>query len=196
MAFKDIVPGTYEGKVISGKFGQSGEKKTPGVGVEIEFMCNGVPERLWWTGWLSAAAQEKTVEQLIFLGYDTDSGNEPDGTILVGKHIDPTVEFKIVVEMEEYEKDGQTKTAPKIKWINRPGGSQLATMEVKEVSAMMAAVDIKKLGAAARASLGMKKTTPKSSTSGLPNYAPGANNPPPLNTDELLDAAPGQKPPF
>lgn len=120
MGFKDIVDGEKVAKPIGIRLiaNKDGDKDAIEVCFEFEEPSTGNPERLYWQGWLSDAAIERTMDTLVnVLGFDRDvalaEGFESK------KVINFENEVKLVVEGEEYE----GKVRPKIKWVNRIGGS-------------------------------------------------------------------------
>ena len=156
MGYADIKPGKYEAVAIAGQFTQSAEKKTPCVAILFEFDCNGNTEQLWWTGWLSPAAMERTIENLTVIGYDEEKGHLADGSIPAAHFSGNKVE--IVIDEEHYTaKDGSPKTSMKIKYVNKIGGnSPFGVQNPNEIKAMLANVNLKAQIKAARAKLGLK----------------------------------------
>jgi hypothetical protein len=174
MGYKDIKPGKYIAKPIAGKIGNSAEKGTPGFAVKFEFdRGDGNKEQLAWTGWLTMTEgkdgktpMERTMETLALCGYDETKGNLPDGSV-PQDYFDSKAEVEIVVEIEKYTaKDGTEKEAPRIKWVNKPGGSGFGLSDTQSVSNTLAGIDIKKEMMVARQKLGLKTTAP------VKNYAP------------------------
>lgn len=160
MAYKDIKPGKYKAIPIAGKFGESGQKKTPGVGIQFQFEpVPGQIEVLSWTGWLSERAMERTFKTLALCGYDEAKGNLPDGTI-PREYFDPKAEVEIDVQEEQYINDkGEPKTSMKIAWVNKLGGSGFAVADAGNVATMLKGIGgLKAHMAAARAELGLGKT--------------------------------------
>lgn len=154
-----IAEGKYLAKAIGGKYGMSNEKKTPGVAVTVEFAYEGKPHQLTWRGWFSEKTLERTIESLAIMGFD-EFKDAPSGSF-DATHFDGT-EFEIVVEHESFVgSDGQTKITPKIKWINRVGGSSFGFAENVEVKSVLAGIDIKKEMMVARQKLGLKKSMQK-----------------------------------
>ena len=110
--------GTYRCMVVSNCLAQSKDKGTPSVkiqlGVKYNLLTPGIPEQasLYWDGWLSDAAFERTMDtlQAVFgwAGEDIQELNNPD--LLFG------YECNAVVEMENYE----GKDRPKVKFLNNP----------------------------------------------------------------------------
>jgi hypothetical protein len=106
--------------------GQAVLGKTPNTGThyiecmfEISVDENERPAQVRWTGWFGPKSAERTIEALQYCGWQGDDvGEFADGEL----HGLDTNEVEIVVVMEEYEKDGDKKTAPIVKWVNKPGG--------------------------------------------------------------------------
>ena len=160
--YKDIKPGKYEAVAIGGQFTQSSEKKTPCVAVLFEFECEGNTEQLWWTGWLSPAAIERTIETLANIGYDEEKGHLSDGSIPAAHFSGNKVQ--IVIDEEHYTaKDGSPKTSMKIKYVNKLGGSSPfgGSQDPNQIKSMLASVNLKAQMKAARAKLGLKNAPDK-----------------------------------
>ena len=182
MAFADIKPGKYKARAIGGKFGESGKKKTPGVGIKFEFEMENaegkiVTEHISWTGWLSENAMERTFKALAICGYDESKGNLADGTI-PREYFDPKAECEIDIQCEEenyIDRDGNPKSAMKTKvaWVNRLGGGGFQVAEASNVSTMLKSIGgLKAHMQAARADLGLAK--PKPTTTAIPAATPKA----------------------
>lgn len=129
MGFKDIVDGEKIAKPIGIRLieNKEGDKDAFEICFEFEEPSTGNPERLYAQLWLSDAAIDRTMDVMVnVLGYNQDiaasKGLEDRGVINFEN------EVKLVVEGEEYE----GKVRPKIKWINRIGGSGFvgATAEI------------------------------------------------------------------
>lgn len=187
MAYKDIKPGKYKAVPILGKFGESGKNKTPGVGIKFQFeSSDGVFEELAWTGWLTEKAMERTFKTLALCGYDESKGNLPDGTI-PREYFDPKAEVEIDVQEEQYlDKEGTPKTAMKIAWVNKLGGSGFAVSSNEtDVKAMLKSIGgLKAHMAAARADLGLGKPAAKPEPSKSESSKPAATKPAPEKTKE------------
>jgi hypothetical protein len=133
MGYKDIKAGKYLATAITIAFGESKEKKTPQVGIEFSFATDTGTETLWWVGYFSDKAKERSLDTLGIVGFNGDVDNIA---------FDKTKQVEVVVEMEEYD----NKLKPKIKWVNELGGQKFANVEVTQVKATMVAlnVDLKK----------------------------------------------------
>ncbi len=93
----------------------AGESSTGKPFVYVYFNVDGGSVK--WTGYLSPAAIEKTMEQLTYVGCK-DFVSIADG--ITGGALDPNVKVQITVEHEKDEKTG--KVFAKARWINRIGG--------------------------------------------------------------------------
>lgn len=119
-----------EGKFLSRgsdlKFGNFGEKGTPGVQVTMT-MKEGpdVGLSIEWIGWLTEKTSARTGESLALMGYD----GSDDTT--VGKR-----DVVSVIEHEPYtKKDGTPATRARVQWINDPAaGGQFVAMNAAEVA--------------------------------------------------------------
>jgi hypothetical protein len=87
------------------EFIRSSKNETPGV--KVPFVVEGEP--IDWTGWLTEKAEVRTAESLALMGYDG-----ADESSVMRQSV------QLVVEHETYDVEGETRTAPKIKWVNDP----------------------------------------------------------------------------
>lgn len=135
-----LTAGTYKAKKITDFFmAESKEKKTPFFGITFELENN---EKATWTVYLheefSSDKQkemaEKNMETLVLLGYKgTRIAELADDTLEVSDLFDDFYDdVNIVIEMESYEKDGQTKQTPKIKWVNVGPGNGFTKIDKKQ----------------------------------------------------------------
>jgi len=171
-----IPEGKYLAKAVGGKYGLSNEKKTPGVALTLEFKVGDKVERLVWKGWFSEKTTERTIETLAIMGFDEFKSVQTDGSF--GPENFDNSEVDITVEHESFVgSDGQPKVAPKIKWINKPGGTGFGFAENVEVKTVLAGIDLKKELMVARQKLGIKKSASKPV---VKNHAPG------FDSDETL----------
>lgn len=123
MSYKDIGAGEYTAKPVKG-FARfiSSSKGTAGLEIPFEFKipATGNMERLNWVGWLSENAIEKTMETLVdVLGFNGQDACAEDGLLLDPQALAWDKEIKLVIEVEKFEE----KEYPKIKWVNKIGGS-------------------------------------------------------------------------
>lgn len=118
-----ITNGTYKARA-SGDLvlGTSANKGTPFI--EFYFTisegdCQGKAVR--WTSYFTEKTNERSIESLRHCGWQGDDlGEFSDGKL----HGLDSNEVEIVVELEEYDKDGDMKTSPKVQWVNKPGGGR------------------------------------------------------------------------
>ena len=122
MSYMEICAGNKEAKVLAARFIKSPKKGTLGIEIKFEFQEPGYEtfENLNWVGWLSPAAIENTMDTLVHvLGFNGDDSCDENGFLTNPNAFDKDKKVQIVVELEEY----MGKHYPKIKWVNRPGGS-------------------------------------------------------------------------
>jgi hypothetical protein len=118
-----ITNGMYKGRATGEVvLGESSNKGTPFI--EVYFDIVEGDNKGWsvrWTSYFSEKTSKRTIESLGFCGWRGDDISEfIDG----GLHgLDSNV-VDVVVELEEYEKDGEKRTAPKVQWVNRAGGGR------------------------------------------------------------------------
>ena len=113
-------------------FGKSKQKGTPQVGVEFAFTTpEGTNETMWWIGYLTEKARERSFDVLGLIKFNGDADFGPGS-------FDPDVEVELVIEMEEHE----GKTHPRIKWVNEPGGSKFSDLPVTEVKTMITSLGV------------------------------------------------------
>lgn len=101
--------------------GVSKEKKTPFIELYFEILeGDDKGKKVRWTSYFTEKTQERTIEALIVCGW---SGDDP-GEFADGKlHGLDKNEIEIVTELEDYvDKNGEKKTSPRVKWVNRLGG--------------------------------------------------------------------------
>ena len=150
-----IQAGKYLARAVSGKIGESKEKKTPAISVVFEFEYEGKPTHLTWTGWITTSTLERTCQSLAYAGYNEEKATNAKDGVLTKDHFED-VEVEIVVENETYAAaDGSQKVASKIKWVNKPGGSSFGLADVTNVSAV--SDTIRREMIVAREKLGLNK---------------------------------------
>jgi hypothetical protein len=105
------------GEVVLGK---SAEKQTPQIECLFE-MLEGESKghRARWTGYFGLNSADRTIESLQICGWEGDDLSEFADKGLHGLDAN---EVEAVIENEEYEKDGEIRTVPRVRWINRLGG--------------------------------------------------------------------------
>ncbi len=125
-----ISVGKYKAKAVGEVvLGESLEKKTPYI--ECMFKVTEGAEagtEVRWTGWLSMnqgpsgkTPAERVFESLKHCGWNSDDGDISvfaDGAL----HGIDSNEVEIVIEHESYEKEGETRVVPRVRWVNRLGG--------------------------------------------------------------------------
>lgn len=78
-------------------------------------------ESVSWQGWLTDKTSERTIQSLLYCGWDGEDWDTFEG-------IDRN-KVELVVEHEEYEKDGQMRTAAKVAWVNQIGAGRVIQEE-------------------------------------------------------------------
>jgi len=117
-----ITEGRYKAKATGNVvLGKSSQKGTPYV--ELYFKILEGPNQggeVRWQGYFSEKTATRTVEALQNCGWEGDDiGEFSDG----GLHGLDTNEVSVVVELEQYQtNDGETKTAPRVAWVNKLTG--------------------------------------------------------------------------
>lgn len=113
--------GRYKARAIAPvNLGTSKEKGTPFVECYFE-ITDGENKggRARWTAYFTEKSAERTIESLQIAGWGGDDvGEFADGEL----HGLDANEVEIVVELEEYEKDGEKRVTPRVQWVNRLGG--------------------------------------------------------------------------
>lgn len=98
------------------------EAKTGSVQVAVlfELLTEGmVGQTITWYGFWTDKTWERTVESLKYCGWEGDDPSDLQG-------LDKN-EVDLVVENESYEDEqGITRTRPRVRWVNRPGGLAIA----------------------------------------------------------------------
>lgn len=121
-----LTAGTYKARV-EGEcvLGESKNKGTPFLEFYLTITAGDAKgQRARWTGYFTENATERSIQALQFCGWQGEDLSEfSDGAL----HGLDSNDVEIVVELEDYEveyEDGtkETKTAPRVAWINRAGG--------------------------------------------------------------------------
>lgn len=102
--------GTYVGRACAWELTSSKNTKTEEMLVKFSLEDGSY---VYWDGWLTGRAWQRTVEALKACGWDGVSIEEMEGM--------GTKEVELVLEEEEYE--GTVRT--KVKWVNAIGGGQM-----------------------------------------------------------------------
>ncbi len=121
-----LTAGTYKARATKALLAQVGGNKTPAMQVVFQVQDEGPHqgETIRWDGWLTDKTQDRTIESLGHCGWTGDdiSVFAKDGAPLQGMDLN---DVELVVEIEAYEKEGETKHAAKVAWVNRIGGRGL-----------------------------------------------------------------------
>lgn len=116
-----LANGTYRAKASGAcVLGTSANKGTPFL--ELYFKVIDGPalgQLVRWTGYFTENTNERTIQSLLTMGWQGEDPSEFEDGQLHGLDAN---EVSIVVENEEYEKDGEVRTSPRVQWVNRPGG--------------------------------------------------------------------------
>lgn len=116
-----IVQGTYRAKASGAcVLGTSAQKGTPFLELYFKVASGDHAGALVrWTGYFTENTSERTIQSLLLMGWQGEDPSEfADGAL----HGLDANEVDIVVEIEEYEKDGEIRHSPRVQWVNRPGG--------------------------------------------------------------------------
>lgn len=186
MGYKDITAGDKIGRATASRFIKA---KSGKVAIEIifEFDNNGTKEMLPWQGWLSEKAMERTMETLVdvldFNGDDSilqvPEGDPRSGHLSNQDAINRQKDVRLLVEIEEYTKEnGEIGRAPKIKFVNKIGGSGFVGITPEVLKNELAASGFKAAFLALKASSPVK-SQPQQQTK--PAQAPQQN----LNTADV-----------
>lgn len=122
-----LTAGTYKARATKALLAQVGANKTPAIQIVFQVVDEGKHqgESIRWDGWLTTdKAQERTIESLGYCGWTGDdlSVFAKEDAPLQGLDLN---DVEIVVAMEEYEKEGEKKSAAKVEWVNKIGGRGL-----------------------------------------------------------------------
>lgn len=133
-----VIAGNHKAHAISVTMIESSEKHTPGVTAVLSIDEDGPMKgsTIEWTGWLTEATKVRTAESLSLLGCGDEDLlriSQADGPVPI-KSPQPVI---IVCEEEEYEKNGEKRTAIRVRWINDPnrGGAGFAQMGAEKKAA-------------------------------------------------------------
>ena len=171
MAYKDITAGTKTAKPIAARFitSKNGNHALE-VCFQFEETSTHTQERLYWQGWLSQKALENTMKTLVeVLGFNGNDSVDSNGVLTDPDALSYGKDVSIVVEMESYTTDdGQTKQAPKIKWVNKLSGSSFSGCNPEIIKNDLNAVGFK------AAFLAAKQKAPATSPSAQPQAKAGS----------------------
>lgn len=117
-----IAAGTYKARVTGQcVLGNSKNKGTPFIEFYLKVLAGEHEGALVrWTGYFTENTNERTIQSMQLCGWQGEElGEFADGEL----HGLDSNEVDIVVEIETYQNDqGEDKQAPRVAWINRPGG--------------------------------------------------------------------------
>ncbi len=117
-----IGAGTYKARV-QGEcvLGTSKTKGTPFIEFYLTILeGDNKGGRARWTGYFTENTNERSIQSLQICGWQGDDLSEFSDGALHGLDAN---EVEMVVELEEYTNaEGETKTSPRVAWINRAGG--------------------------------------------------------------------------
>lgn len=173
-----ITNGTYKARAVSPVvLGKSNNKGTPFI--ELYFQIIGGENnggKVRWTTYFTEKTNERSLESLITLGYEgEDIGEFADGEL----HGLDANEVDIVVELEQYTNDaGESRTTPRVQWVNKSGGYLNTDAAMNESSAQAFGETMKGMLMAMRSKRPQKDATefkfganvaPPSASPGVPN---------------------------
>lgn len=113
--------GRYKAKACGDVvLGTSAKKGTPFIELYFEIQeGENKGGKVRWTSYFGDNSSERTIESLQHCGWSGDDvGEFADGQL----HGLDANDVEIVTELEEYEKEGEKKVAPRVKWVNKIGG--------------------------------------------------------------------------
>lgn len=116
-----ITEGKYKARAVGEVvLGNSAKKGTPFIECYFE-IAEGENKggKVRWTSYFSEKTAERTIEALQIAGWEGEELSDfSDG----GLHGLDKNEVEIVVELEEYEVEGEKRTSPRVQWVNKLGG--------------------------------------------------------------------------
>lgn len=130
--------GTFQARAIASESGlrESPEKKTKFFSILFEIVeGEHKGERFEWKGWLTEKASPRTIDSLLYCGFEGDDLNNPKG-------IDTNI-VPIVLDEEPYTTDaGEERIATRVAWVNDPNrrvglGVPIAEPEAKSFADTM-----------------------------------------------------------
>lgn len=152
-------------------------KEYVGVSFKIKDPLDNQEKFVGWKGFFTDLTAERTIESLRHLGFEGD-----DVSNLVG--LDKN-EVELVIEDEEYvdQQTGETKTATKVSWVNKPRGPMVKN-KLEGDKAKSFAAQLKEKFRAVDAANG--KRVAKPANGAAPAAAgPKGDEPPPLNDADI-----------
>jgi len=149
MSYKDVVAGTKTAKPFAARFIKA---KTGTLGMEVAFKFiekkqdgSSSEERLNWVAWLSDKAIDNSLKTLVeVLGYNGNDSVDANGMLTDPNALVWDREVSLVVEIEDYTKqDGTTGQSPKIKWVNKLGGSSFGACTPESIKNDLGAMNFR-----------------------------------------------------
>ena len=166
-----IQAGNYRARATKALLAQIGANKTPALQVVFQIIDEGPAqgETIRWDGWLTDKAADRTIEALGHCGWTGDDVSvfAKDGAPLQGMDLN---DVELVIEMESYEKDGETKHAAKVQWVNRIGGGRGLNVENAMPVAEAAAFAAKMKGLVLKARAKAPASAPAVANGGGPKF--------------------------
>lgn len=151
MGYKDITDGEKIGRPTHARFIRS-KSGTMGLEVSFVFKQGANEERLNWVGWLSEKALENTMKTLVeTLGFNGDETTDDQGNLTHPQALAWDHEVKLVIEHET--NPANDKTYPRIKWVNKLGGSAYAACVPQTIKNDLGALGFKAAFLAAKQSV-------------------------------------------
>ncbi len=166
-----IIAGSYKARATKALLAQVGQNKTPAMQVVFQLIDEGPHQgdTIRWDGWLTEKTQDRTIESLGHCGWTGDdlSVFAKDGAPMHGMDLN---DVELVIEVESYEKEGETKQANKVAWVNRVGGGRGLNVEnaMPEAEALAFATKMKGLVLKSRAKTGA--AAPQQAANGGPKF--------------------------
>lgn len=176
MGYKDITAGNKTGRAKAARFIKS-KGGTLGFEVSFEFKEGNSQERLSWVGWLTEKSLENTMETLVdVLGYNGSEVANAEGLLTDPKVLDYARDVQLVIEMEARKDEsgnpklddaGQAILDPRIKWVNKVGGSAYVGLAPETAKNELLQIGFK-------AAFLKAKQSSAPPPNRIPNMAPGA----------------------
>ena len=118
-----ITAGTYRARATGNVvLGTSTKKGTPFI--EFYFAITDGESKggsARWTSYFSEKTSARTIESLAHCGWRGEDLSEfSDGAL----HGLDACEVEVVIELEEYEKEGEKRTSPRVAWVNKIGAGK------------------------------------------------------------------------
>ena len=168
-----LTAGNYKARATKALLAQVGKNETPAMQIVFQIQDEGPHQgdTIRWDGWLTEKAQDRTIESLQHCGWTGDDVSvfARDGAPLQGLDLN---DVELVVEMESYEKEGETKHAAKVQWVNRIGGGRGLNVEnaMPEAKALAFAEKMKGIVHKTRAKTAATQAQPAPANGGKPAF--------------------------